>query len=86
MVSLTIGLYLLEILDNGEGGDCGQTIGSNGKSEETVPSDKNHETQVEETSLEGDNGTLVNNLSTVESWRQPRSSAENHSQLKRLTW
>ena len=78
MVSLTIRLYLLAILDNGEGGEFGQTIGSNGKSEETMPSEKNNETQVEKSSMEGETGTLVNNLSTVESRRQPRSSAENH--------
>ena len=64
----------MALLDNGEGGDLGQTNGSEGKSEEPVPIDKTNETQVEETGMGGGYGTLVNNLSTGE----PLSVKETH--------
>jgi hypothetical protein len=56
----------LALLDNVEGGDLGQTNGSEGKSEEPVPIDKTNETRVGETGPGEGYGTLGNNLSTGE--------------------
>ena len=67
MVSLTIQLYLLALLDNGEGGDLGQADDdAEEKSKEPVPIDQTNETRVGETGPGEGYGTLGNNLSTGE--------------------